>query len=85
MVGCLRALTTGPRRLADLEETYTGWSVKALLRRGYVVQYSGDGAEWVMMMDSGLAALHLEENGASPKLGGSTAEERPRVAGPSGG
>lgn len=57
MVSCLRVLTEGPRPRSHLTATFTGWSVKALLKRGYISQYEDN----LFITTTGLAALHLEE------------------------
>lgn len=56
MVSCLRDLETGPQEAVTMTGRHTGWSVKALLRRGYVMPYDN----MLAITPTGLAALQLE-------------------------
>lgn len=65
MVGCLRMLRDSPQMKSHLEQTCTGWSVKALLKRGYISEYEGATSvgmvSMLMITITGLAALQLED------------------------
>jgi hypothetical protein len=76
MVTCLRALSRGPLDKSETVKIFTGWSVKALARKGYIAETGSD----LYITDLGLSALHLEESDAKPSTVGSRAGPAAGVA-----